>query len=71
MFMGENDNFSSLKDCATLWGSIPEEYQGGQYIIPHKKFNHLDFLFAINVKTLVYEPLCRQMEKFSGLHCTF
>lgn len=71
MFMGKNDNFSSLKDCATLWSKIPKSQQGGQYIISHDKFNHLDFLFAKDAKTLVYKELCKQMAQFSGVKCAF
>ena len=32
------------------------------YEVPYAKFNHLDFIYAMNAKYVVYEELLRQLE---------
>jgi len=34
--------------------------------IPYKFFNHLDFVWAINAKTLVYDRMLELMQKFDA-----
>jgi len=34
--------------------------------IPYKFFNHLDFLWAVNAKTLLYDRMLELMQKFDA-----
>ena len=31
------------------------------YEVPYEKFNHLDFLYAMNAKSVVYDKLLQQL----------
>jgi len=34
--------------------------------IPYKFFNHIDFIWAINAKTLLYDHMIELMQKFDA-----
>ena len=36
------------------------------YEVPYEKFNHLDFLYAMNAKSVVYDKLLQQLLEASG-----
>ncbi|XP_069681265.1 lipase 3-like [Periplaneta americana] len=53
LLYANNDWLSSVKDVEALASKLPNLVD--KYNIPFDKFNHLDFLWAMNASTLVYE----------------
>lgn len=66
---GENDNFAAEEDVFRLWNSLPPKCRKEIYNVPFPKFNHLDFLFAKNVTTLVYDKVIDIINKNNGRDC--
>ncbi|XP_026725681.1 lipase 3-like [Trichoplusia ni] len=52
LFYSENDWFSDVEDVTNLQNKLPNVKE--MYLVPFKKFNHADFLWAKDVKRLVY-----------------
>lgn len=52
---GRNDLFSDVKDVLRLSKQLPNLF--GLYPAPHPRFNHFDFLWARNVRELLYNRL--------------
>lgn len=52
---GRNDLLASVSDVLKLAGELPNLF--GLFPAPHPRFNHIDFLFAKNVRQLVYEKI--------------
>lgn len=60
LFYSDNDWLSNPIDVDKLskkLGNIPEMYK-----VPYKDFNHLDYLYAKDVKTLVYDRILNLMK---------
>ena len=57
-----NDWLAEPVDVLKLIGRLPNVIES--YVIPDKKFNHLDFLFAIDVKSLVYDKVISLMKRY-------
>ncbi|XP_026668832.1 lipase 1-like [Ceratina calcarata] len=55
MFWGENDWLSTRIDVVRFVNKLP--HKPVFYKVPYKKFNHLDFLVARNVRQLVFDQL--------------
>ncbi|XP_017887380.2 lipase 3-like [Ceratina calcarata] len=55
MFWGENDWLSTPKDVTRFVKKLP--HKPIFYTVPYKKFNHLDFLVAKDVRELVFDKL--------------
>ncbi|KAJ9595453.1 hypothetical protein L9F63_013364 [Diploptera punctata] len=51
LIVGPNDWLASLEDAGILYNSLPNPTE--YYLVHHPEFNHFDFLWAIDVKTLV------------------
>lgn len=60
MFYGDNDNFASEKDVNALYYVLPTVVKKMKI----KTFNHLDFLWAIQVPTLLYNNVISLIERF-------
>lgn len=58
----DNDWLSTPTDVRKLAGEIQSAI--GIYRVPLPKFNHLDFVFAINATELIYNRLLNIMEQF-------
>uniref|UniRef100_A0A2A4IVE2 Lipase n=1 Tax=Heliothis virescens TaxID=7102 RepID=A0A2A4IVE2_HELVI len=58
----DNDWLSTPKDVKKLAQEIPTAI--GLFRVPLSKFNHLDFVFAINATELIYDRLLNIMEQF-------
>ncbi|KAG8230455.1 hypothetical protein J437_LFUL009944 [Ladona fulva] len=58
----ENDYLSAVEDVNDLASKLPNLQE--KIDIPDDKFNHLDFLWAIDVKTLVYDKIMSVMESY-------
>lgn len=54
-YHSDNDWLAAVKDVKQLADQIPNLIQN--YKVPFPKFNHLDFLWAIDVKTLLYDKV--------------
>lgn len=52
---GRNDLLASVDDVLKLAGELPNLF--GLFPAPHPRFNHIDFLFAKNIRQLVYEKI--------------
>ncbi|GBP33663.1 Lipase 3 [Eumeta japonica] len=60
----ENDWLSTPKDVDILYGKLPNAIK---YKISLPKFNHLDFVFAIDARKLVYDRIINIMKNFDSV----
>lgn len=58
----DNDWLSTPKDVDRLLKEMDSAV--GKYKVPLPKFNHLDFVFAIDAKKLIYDRVLKIMEQF-------
>ncbi|XP_017860088.1 PREDICTED: lipase 1 [Drosophila arizonae] len=61
LYYGQNDLLVSVKDVQQLRRQLPNVVHDEK--LAYKKFNHLDFLAAIDVKELLYNSMFQVMEK--------
>lgn len=61
LYYSMNDMLVSTTGVDRLARELPQVID--KYLVPMEKFNHLDFLWAIDVKTLVYNRLIRNMRR--------
>ena len=61
LFCGNNDWLSSAVDVMRLSEELP--YAPVIYKVPFQKFNHIDFLWAIDAPNLVYKTLLDMLSK--------
>ncbi|XP_029160355.1 lipase 3-like [Nylanderia fulva] len=59
---GSNDWLAHVKDVDKLYKELGNPY--GKFRVPHDSFNHLDFMLANNVKTLLYDKILSIMAQF-------
>ncbi|CAG9861082.1 unnamed protein product [Phyllotreta striolata] len=64
IMFASNDWSISRQDCINFYKSLPERARYGMYEIRNLNFNHYDFLFGRNSKTLVVDKLIEVMDKF-------
>ncbi|XP_020279750.1 lipase 3-like isoform X2 [Pseudomyrmex gracilis] len=57
-----NDWLANVKDVDKLYKELGNPY--GKFRVPHDKFNHLDFMWAIDVKDLLYDKILSLMTHF-------
>ncbi|XP_029160371.1 lipase 3-like [Nylanderia fulva] len=58
----ENDWLANVKDVEKLYSELGNPY--GKFLVPDKKFNHLDYMWAKDVKPLLYDQILSLMENF-------
>lgn len=63
LYYANNDWMAAVKDVQILASKLPNLVYNK--MVPHKKFNHLDFLWAINVYDLLYADLIENIEKYT------
>ncbi|XP_063239529.1 lipase 3-like isoform X1 [Bacillus rossius redtenbacheri] len=56
-----NDWMAAVKDVKELESKLPNVKESRQ--VPDPKFNHLDFMWAIDVKPLLFDAILAQMKK--------
>lgn len=61
LFYSIQDWFSNVTDVDVLRKTLPNVIDA--YEVPDKKFNHLDFIFAKDLKTLIYSRLSELFKK--------
>lgn len=55
LYYAQSDWLATTKDVKRLLKMLPNVIQA--YLIPHKKFNHIDFLWGIDAPKLLYEAI--------------
>ncbi|CAD6993542.1 lipase 3 [Ceratitis capitata] len=55
LYYSDNDNFVSLVDVVRLIYGLKPETLKRAYRLPYPKWNHIDFLWGIDVETIVYD----------------
>lgn len=50
------------QDVEKLYSELGNPYS--LFLVKDKKFNHLDFMWAIDAKPFVYDPIISLMEEF-------
>lgn len=61
LFHARNDWIADTEDVMTLYGQLPN---ASRVLIPWSRFNHMDFLWAIDVWKLVYEPMINILKHY-------
>lgn len=62
IYYGTNDYFSHNMDVEKLVGKLRTMKK--KYLVPYKKFNHMDFIWAKDAKTYLYDDVIRQLKIF-------
>lgn len=62
LFYGNNDWLSSPQDVIKLTNELPKK--SIIYKVPYAKFNHIDFLWAMDAPKLVYKKVLKMLEEF-------
>ncbi|KAM0735585.1 Lipase 3 [Formica fusca] len=62
LFYSKNDWLANVKDVKKLYSELGNPYS--LFLVQDKKFNHLDYMWAIDAKPLVYDPIISLMEEF-------
>ncbi|KAI5703784.1 hypothetical protein M8J75_016203 [Diaphorina citri] len=63
LFYSNNDWLAPGEDVDVLSRKLPNVV--GKYKVPLKRFNHLDFMWAIDVKKLLYDDVVRVLHKYN------
>lgn len=61
LFYSMQDWFSNVTDVNVLRNTLPNVIDA--YIVPDKKFNHIDFIYAKDLKTLIFNRLSELLHK--------
>lgn len=59
LYYSKNDWLADPKDVDGLSNILPNMIH--KYLVPHEKFNHIDFLYAIDVQKLVNDEVVKMM----------
>ncbi|XP_023246197.1 lipase 3-like [Copidosoma floridanum] len=65
LIYADNDWLSDAKDVKKLYSKLPNPID--MRAVPNKKFNHIDFLYGIDVKTLVYDDILKTMLDYQNI----
>lgn len=64
-YYGLNDQMASVTDVMKLAGSVPKSTLKGNYKVPYENFSHLDFIWALQAKELVYDKVIQDVKSNS------
>lgn len=64
IYYAENDWLVTAKDIPMLIDRLPNIVK--TYLVPHKEFNHVDFLWGMDVSILVYEEILKTIKSSSA-----
>lgn len=59
-FYASDDWLASPTDILRLAKELPNII--GSYLVPHKHFNHVDFVWGMDVRRLIYDNIIREMK---------
>ncbi|XP_011498525.1 PREDICTED: lipase 3-like [Ceratosolen solmsi marchali] len=59
-----NDWLANIKDVNKLYSKLPNKI--GKFYVKYKKFNHIDYLFAKDVKHLLYDKILTLMSVYES-----
>ena len=62
LYYATNDWLASIKDVKQLESQLPNIIN--VYKVPYSKFNHLDFIYAIDAKFLLYDKVVEILNKY-------
>uniref|UniRef100_A0A1I8P5I7 Lipase n=1 Tax=Stomoxys calcitrans TaxID=35570 RepID=A0A1I8P5I7_STOCA len=62
VYYSKNDLLCHPTDVEAMYADLGRPI--GKYLIPQKEFNHMDFLWAINVRRLVYARMMQVLGKY-------
>lgn len=54
---GGKDSLSDVEDVKTLIGTLSEHDPDKLVLVYREEYAHLDFIFGVNAKEVVYDPL--------------
>lgn len=60
----KNDLLSAVKDVDILAEKLARVNLVGKFLVPYDKWNHLDYVIANDVVSILYEPLLDLMDRF-------
>lgn len=60
VYYAEGDWMTVVEDIKILVEALPNVVK--QYIIPHERFNHVDFIFGKDAPKLVYDEIVKTMK---------
>ncbi|XP_031617080.1 lipase 3-like [Contarinia nasturtii] len=60
VYYSQDDWLADVKDTEHLLKSLPNVINN--YIVPHKKFNHIDFVWGIDAPFLLYDEIVKTMK---------
>jgi lysosomal acid lipase/cholesteryl ester hydrolase len=63
--MDLNFSFSFFSDVELLHRELPNVAL--KYLVPMPEFNHMDFVWAINVRSLLYERVFQSMREAEAM----
>lgn len=63
-YYGTGDKLSAVTDVMKLAGLVPKKALKQNYKIPFEQFNHLDFIWGIHVKELLYDKLLQDVKLY-------
>lgn len=61
IYYSRNDWLAAIKDTEKLMNSLPNVVH--KYLVPNRKFNHVDFTWGINAPSLLYNEVMRKIKK--------
>lgn len=59
LYYAKDDWIADPRDIGELAKMLPNVIH--DYLVPHEKFNHIDFLFAIDVQKLVNDEIVKML----------
>lgn len=60
VYYSQNDWLAEVEDVQRLLANLPNVTE--KYLVPHKNFNHIDFMWGIDAPTLIYKRLIARMQ---------
>lgn len=64
LFYAQNDWLAGYQDVKKLYTALPRNAPIDMYKIPYDNFNHVDFLWGIDAKELVYQKIFDIMRNY-------
>lgn len=69
LYYAQDDWLADLKDIDQLSKLLPNVVHN--YLVPHDKFNHIDFLYAIDVQRLVNDEIVKMINLKNNFESNF